>query len=234
MIFFTFLFFFFIQEIQATIPFHLFHGEWAIQGIYMERGNPNKTEIETHIIKTSLHKNKVDIYNVNSDSRYYLYAINATSFLFENNGTTHDSPFLEYPFLFTLFKYNNLLFSSFRARGETWVDIIVTNNFNSIAINTYSPAHSIVLIANKKVEDTRSVFHKYYFIYILISYVIFIAFPYGLWYSWKRYTRKKIRPTRNSKKSSSHMNKSSVSSTTSSTSSTHQSIPETVRKRNEN
>ena len=148
--------------------------------------------------------NKLDITNESSKSRYYLYSINMTSFLFENNGTSHDSPYLEYPFIFTIQPHNNVFYSSFRARQETWVDLVISNKGTTITIMIYSPVYTTILIANKKIEDTRPIFKKYYLFFLIGLYCIFFLIP--------RYLIKKIQQlkAKRTKTSSSHVSNSNI------------------------
>ena len=166
-----------INEIEASIPLSLIHGQWMLNGIQIEKGTQNVTTIENQIIKTHMTNNKLDITNESSQSRYYLYSINMTSFLFENNGTSHDTEFLEYPFIFTVFPHNNVFFSSFKARGDTWVDIMFTNRASTLTISVYSPTSTTILLGTKKIEDNRSIFRKYYLLFLVIFYFIIFIIP---------------------------------------------------------
>ena len=174
-IFFTFIIF--IQLTNATIPLHLIDGEWILSGMHVEKGTLNTTHIENQHITTHQTNNKLDITNESSKSRYYLYSINATSFLFENNGTSNDSPHLEYPFIFTINFHNNVFYSSFRARQDTWVDIVITNKGTTITLIIYSPVYTTILVANKKIEDTRSILKRYYLLFLCVLYVIVFIIP---------------------------------------------------------
>lgn len=166
-----------IQISKASIPLHKLNGEWIVSGMYIEKGTLNTTQIENQQIKTHMTNNKLDITNESSKSKYYLYSINSTSFLFENNGTSHDSKYLEYPFIFTIQYHHNVYYSSFKARQHSWVDILITNNGTTITLMIYSPNYTTIILMNKKVIDVRSPLKKYYLFVLIFLYIIVFILP---------------------------------------------------------
>ncbi|EMS10739.1 hypothetical protein KM1_002690 [Entamoeba histolytica HM-3:IMSS] len=183
---FTLLIFLF-SCVSASIPLLLIDGKWTISGmkVQKETGNTIHRFEPMDIIAVS-NENRMNITNENTSSKYYLFAINSTSFLFESDGPSFDSKYLEYPFIFSILPYNNIFFSSFQGWNHTWIDIVLTNQATTITLSAYTNTSITLLVATKNIDDERSFFKRYYLLFLVSFYLLAFIIPNYLASSCKK------------------------------------------------
>ncbi|KAL7715700.1 Two tm domain protein [Entamoeba marina] len=164
--------------VYSSIPLDYLDGNWLLNVIEVERDTGLTLNKQENIEVTTEHNNKqLTLYRNETESKYFLVAINSTSFLFDCTETKDPNHFFNYPFIFSVFPIDNMFFASFQAKKDVWADITVTSQITTITMVAHGSNTTSMIVAYLKTIDDRSFFKRYYLLILVAFYLLIIALP---------------------------------------------------------
>ncbi|ELP83912.1 hypothetical protein EIN_311730 [Entamoeba invadens IP1] len=187
MTFFQIYLFVLIGICAGSIPLNILEGDWTVSGmsVLKETGTLIHRYDTTHTTAKTT-ESHMTMYNKEKNATFSLYSINSTSFLFEAQTKQEDSLLFNYPFIFSVFPYSNLFFSSFQGWNNTWIDLVLTNHATTLTISAYTNNSITLIVAVKEIKDERSFLKRNYLLFLVGMYLLLFILPNYLLTSLKK------------------------------------------------